>query len=229
MVRAFIFAVGALVLTFVLSAQSIWAAGAEHVYIEGKYGHFRLEEGKIYHFKWSGSGLEKPAAATEPSPSIKPAQAAKAALAPAKKTSPAAEPGGLSKITRESVERMINDIEAALSKKDFDTIARYLAPDAMIFLTVSTPEGTQSLRFNRDEYIAYLRQGLPLLPFYEYRVENVAVNISEDGRSATVTSDVHEIMGTQEMKVRILTRENLALELMDGNLRITKVVGKTEL
>lgn len=216
-------------LAMLILSHPAWAGEAEHVYIGGEHGHFKLEEGKIYHFKWTGEALEKPAEAEGPPPMVKPAEAVRTAPASAEKRAPEAEPGDLARITREAIDRMIRDFEEAASRKDFDSVARYFAEDVIIFLTIETPQGTQNLRFDRDEYLAHVKQALSLFPYYEYRSENVTVNISEDGQSATASSDVHETMGNQEIKVSSVTRENFALELRDGRLQITKVVGKTKM
>jgi ketosteroid isomerase-like protein len=205
-------------LALMLSGQPVEASNGEHVYLDGQDGHFKLEEGKIYHWTWEGQETKAPE---------KPTVTGKTEAA--KPAPPEEQPGALTSITREALEQMVDEFKNAVRKRDLDSIAAQFSPDAVIFITIDTPEGTQNLRFGKDEYMAHLQEGWSQVSHYDYEVKNLKMDISSDGQSATIESDIHESVGVQGMTVKTVTHENLALELINGNLQIIKVAGKVSL
>ena len=196
-------------LAVILSGQASYASEAEHVYLEGQDGHFKLEEGKIYHWTWEDGEHKAPE---------KPTVTGKTEAA--KPASPEEQPGALTSITREAIEKMVDEFKDAVHARDIDSIAAQISPDAIIFITIDTPQGTQNLRFGKDEYMAHLKEGWSQASHYDYEVKNLKIDISSDGQSATIESDIHESVGAQGMVVRTVTHENLAVELINEPITV---------
>jgi hypothetical protein len=204
---------------------------AEDVYLEGAKGHFKLQPGKVYHWNWKG--IEKPPAKTglpekpaitvaTPPPKAAPAEAGTPPDT-IKKKAPLVE-GGIPAITGEAIAMMMSEIKEAANKKDVDSIAQYLAPDLVVFLTVNSAGGRQDIRLNKDEYIKKLKDAFSKIPAYSYRSENANIIISRDSKSATIDENIRENVGTREMKAEVVSHQKSAIELRNGQILVTKIV-----
>jgi hypothetical protein len=216
-------------LTMICSAHVSYAA--EDVYLKGDKGHFKLEPGKVYHWDWTGTkeppkktGLPEKPAITEAPAAVEIPPAAVEIPPEAAKTETQAVEGEAPAITREAVAMMMSEIEEAANRKDIDSIAYYLAPDLVVFLTVDSPGGRQDLRLNKEEYLEKLQQGFSKIPAYSYRSENVDIIISQDGKSATIVEDIRETVGTLEAKTEVVSNQKSALEFRGGRIVVTKIV-----
>jgi hypothetical protein len=136
-----------------------------------------------------------------------------------KKSNPA-----LTAITEKDVKAIIHDVEQATKNKDIDGVIRHLAPFVVITVSGTSPDipfSMNSIQLSRDQYKEELRKLFTKASRHDYRHENETITIREDGKAATVESDLIEyiVMGSKE--IRSTTREKAVMEIIDGEIMVT--------
>ncbi|MBI5847874.1 MAG: hypothetical protein HZB31_07995 [Nitrospirae bacterium] len=116
-------------------------------------------------------------------------------------------------------------VESATVNRDIDGVIRHLAPFVVITLTMQTPEGPGSVQFSRDDYRAELEKTYAQAVQYEYRRENTAISIRDDGKVATVETDIRERIVLRDREMKTITHEKAVLETIDGKLLVTVLDG----
>lgn len=124
------------------------------------------------------------------------------------------------KLTESAVSAMTKDVEAAVSRRDADTVAAYFAPDASISMTF--PDGN-SQQLSPSEYKAALVQGWKDSPNSSYVVSDVLIVLSSDGSKARVSSTVTETAVVMGTRVSMVSQEKADVIAVDGKPRILRV------
>jgi len=89
-----------------------------------------------------------------------------------------------------------------------------------------TMEGqTQVMKPSKQEYITMLKQGWSAYENYTYSKSNVIIKIQEG--KAIVTANIKETMTVQGQNLSGESQEIVTIEIVNGNLLITNVVGYT--
>ncbi len=126
-------------------------------------------------------------------------------------------------ITEEDIKWMMRDVEDANMKRDVNRVINHMAPDVIINLTMKSAFGMQNVRLTRDEYKAQLEKGWASATYYEYRVTNKKLTISEDGKSAFTESDVNEVLEVQGKRAETSSHQKTFLEIVDGKILVTRL------
>jgi ketosteroid isomerase-like protein len=125
-------------------------------------------------------------------------------------------------LTQSGVKAFIASIDAAISRRDVDTIVSHIAEHAVVSATVLLQGQTQTLRMNKSQYRQMLTMAWSAASSYEYARSNEKISI--DGNQATVTADVAESMVIQGQPFATQARERATVENLDGKLMLTQLV-----
>lgn len=134
-------------------------------------------------------------------------------------------PGSHLKITESDIKTVLYEVEKATVARDIDGVIRHLAPFAVITLSLQTPDGLKGTQISRDQYRAELEKAYAQTVQYEYRRENTIIKIRDDGKEATVETDIREHIVLRDREMRTITREKAVLEIIDGKLLVTVLDG----
>lgn len=125
-------------------------------------------------------------------------------------------------LTESEVKAVLDRMEAANSRRDVDTIGRFLSEDAQISGTLAVGTDVQPFRYNKQEYLQSLRDAWALLVDLRSQSSNQVIVVS--GRVATVTYDARITMVVPAGEMHSRSRDTLTLERLDGAVLVTRVV-----
>lgn len=131
--------------------------------------------------------------------------------------------GGL--ITRQQVSAYLAEMDKVANKRDVDALIPMLSKDVKFQITIDGFGTTQTLAFNRDEYVDYCRTGLAAVEDYEYKRGETDIKIEPDGQSAMVADEVFENSTMGGRKMRSVARTTSILKLEDGKLVLARSEG----
>ena len=130
-------------------------------------------------------------------------------------------------ITRESVDRIIAEVDAAVNALDAGRLANLLSDDVSITMHISAQGQTQTLKPDKSRYLTMLNDGWNQFSDYRYQRSNVKTQIS--GNKARVYADVVEKMTINGQTISGESQEEVTIEMINGKALITKVVGYTHM
>jgi hypothetical protein len=126
-------------------------------------------------------------------------------------------------ITEDDIWHIMDEVEIATLDKDIDGIMKHLAPSVVIRVTVETPYGPQRVKRSREEYKQETLNMWLMISHHEYRRENEELKISDDGQVAVVETDIIERHVVHGQTVDTTTYERVTLEIIDGQILVTKI------
>ena len=133
------------------------------------------------------------------------------------------------KLTESQVKSVIDEVQAGAEMEDADYILNYFADDAKIDLTMPPSMGGQRMILDKYGYKNMLTLGWKMATQLSYRVEDIAISMGPDSKSANVTSVVMETTEMMEEEISSKTHENVTIRLIDGKPLITNIVAKVEI
>lgn len=126
-------------------------------------------------------------------------------------------------ITAAEVQALVDGIDAAMTNRDFGAVLAYVSSDAVFELEYRLPQGLRFMRFNKDEYAAYLRDGAALISGYDYRRDSTQILLSPGGYYAELITSLEEKIRVQGNALSGTTRSKAMVEMRDGRPQITLV------
>lgn len=130
---------------------------------------------------------------------------------------------GAQGISEASVKAFLAKFDQAIAAKNVAAIGQLLGNDVEILVTVTARGKTQKNKMDKTQYLAALRDHWSMTTNYTYRRSNENITIS--GNVATVSADVRESMMIHGQYVATRLKETATIELANGALAVTKVVG----
>jgi hypothetical protein len=110
-------------------------------------------------------------------------------------------------------------IDAAIMRRDIDTIVEHVADHAVISGTVKVQGQMRTIRMNKAQYREMLTLTWSAVSSYTYERTNEKISINGD--QAIITADIAETMVAQGQQIRTRTRERATVESIDGKLMLT--------
>ena len=130
-------------------------------------------------------------------------------------------------LTGEIVRGVISELDAATENMDADPFSDALSDDVKIVITINMQGQSQVIRPSKKEYIVMLEEGWAAASNYEYTRSNLKIDMQ--GNKALVTAIIRESMTVRGRNLNTRTFEKVTMELIDGKLLITKVVGTIDM
>ena len=126
-------------------------------------------------------------------------------------------------LTKESVNQLLNTVEQAAKKHNSDAIGEVLADNVMITMNIEIQGQTQVAKVNKGQYLSMLEQGWAQVSNYDYSKSDVEIEL--DGDKAYITANVNESMTVQGHDVSTSSHEEAVVELVNGKVMVTNIVG----
>jgi hypothetical protein len=126
-------------------------------------------------------------------------------------------------ITEAEVQALVDAMDAAMARRDFGAILAYVSSDAVFEVEYRLPQGLRFMRFNKDEYAVYLRDGAALVSGFDYRRENTQILLSPGSHYAEFIATLRETVRVQGKSLNGVTRSKSMVEMRDGRPQITLV------
>ena len=133
------------------------------------------------------------------------------------------------KLTELQVKSLIDDVQTGIEIEDANYIIKNFADDAKIEIIMSPSLGGQRMILDKSGYKNMLIVGWEMATQISYRVEDLAISMGPDSKSANVTSVVMETTEMMEEEMSSKTHEKVTIRLIDGKPLITEIVAKVEL
>ena len=110
---------------------------------------------------------------------------------------------------------------------DAGVVASTLSDDVEIIANVNMQGQNHVMKPTKQAYIASLKEAWAMYKNYQYSKSNVVLTMQED--KAVVTATVNESMVVQGRTMSAVSKEIVTVKLVNGQLKITKVVGHTKM
>ena len=130
-------------------------------------------------------------------------------------------------ITESDVNNLISSSDRAINYLDANALSKIISNNAEIIINIEANGKVSTVKLTKNKYIDSLKQGWST--YKDYRFSKSDVNITIKNNTAFVTSDVKEIMTVNGNTIVGKSKEEVTLELVDGILLITKIVGDTSM
>lgn len=126
-------------------------------------------------------------------------------------------------LTRDLVNGLIAELDAAIVKQDAYRIGKLLSDDIEIKMNIISQGQTQVLRPSKREYIQMSKEGWAASSDYKYKRLKLNINIRDNVAYATAT--IVESMTIAGQKISGQTKEMATIKMINGKPLITKLVG----
>ncbi|HEX8422451.1 MAG TPA: nuclear transport factor 2 family protein [Pyrinomonadaceae bacterium] len=154
---------------------------------------------------------------------LAPAVNANAAARPSQKPRAKAQtPAPQTEITKEKIDVIVKAMHEAAKAKNVNGIAPYLAPDMKF---ISRGEGRPNLYVTRAQYLASLRLVFEQVLDYTYLLKSLNITIAPDGQSATVESEVFEMLTFAQGTVAASVVGTTTFKIYKGKILISAMDG----
>jgi len=130
-------------------------------------------------------------------------------------------------LTEKSVIGLISQIDKAIASMNADQVGDALSDNVSITLNFTAGGQKSVLRPSKHEYMKLLKEGWSQYGNYKYNRTNPKISLT--GNKALITADIYESMTVQGQTISGNSKEEITVELINGNPRITKIVGYTRM
>lgn len=127
------------------------------------------------------------------------------------------------KISTTNIFAILDSMDQGLVKKDAALVVANFASNAVITAVVVEGPRTYTSTNDMSNYRSSLEAGFKSFDDYKLQRKDVIVQISPDGRKATSSSTLVETYRFAGNAERAVTKESASFELVDGNIRLTKM------
>jgi len=149
-------------------------------------------------------------------------------LASPSRTMPSANAAPTRQVTETQVRQIMNSVKAASLAKDIQGIMQYIAPDALIQVSVQSPFGSQTIRINREEYQRQVAEGFAVMENPRYLDYSLQVQVAPDGLSAIARESTTMTVTIAGQPMMIRSVGQTQLQLRQGQVLITAIQGQSQ-
>jgi len=127
------------------------------------------------------------------------------------------------RITREQIQQVIRDADAAAVERDAAAIGVYLSHSFEKIVEFEHKEWMTKVRINKDEYLAMIDAGWAGIGDYNYQRDNIKIHLMPNGQGGLSYSTITEHMFLDGMEMTSRIREFATYGLENSRLVITEV------
>ena len=132
---------------------------------------------------------------------------------------------GKETITDKDVKALYELTEKAINEKDAKTVLAGISDNVVINMKMLSPEGNQEMSMGKDEYAKNIRETFSVAQDYKYRVDNMDINISADGKTAIVNLKAYEELTVQGQNIKAVSKGENELKMVNGRLQVVRIDG----
>lgn len=130
-------------------------------------------------------------------------------------------------LSQHQVQQLIQSVEQAANELDVEALAQTLSDDAVIQLDISMLGEHQVVEATKQEYLKVITEAWSRFERYGYRRSNTEITLSGD--HAVVQANVHESMVIDGHSLVGTSHEKVIIRLIEGQPKITEVIGSSSL
>ncbi len=127
------------------------------------------------------------------------------------------------RLTRESIDLLLDSLDQAIRRKDVESILRHIAPDATITIHMKQGAQQQIATLTREEYRKTLAMGFAFPSANDYARVSTTVSLAPDERSAKVSFKSTETLRQARRDLKIEGEETLVFRIRDDKPVITSL------
>jgi len=133
-------------------------------------------------------------------------------------------------ISEAEVNALLEQMKAAVKKRDAKALSSYFTPDATIEMHLPLVMGGKQT-LDRDAYKDMLSEGWKALENsnYTYTVKNIVIKLYPEKDRALVSDETHESFELAGKKVHSVAKENMLIVRHQGQLKVKVLKGKVKL
>lgn len=131
-------------------------------------------------------------------------------------------------LSQAAVQRLIADMDRAISQKDVAGVARLLSDDVTIEVTVRAVGQSQKMALTKSTYVDMLTKAWAAASSYEYKRSNVKITLSGPSR-AVVSATAKEKTVVNGETFFASTSESAVIEIIGGRPLITRIAANTQM
>lgn len=128
-------------------------------------------------------------------------------------------------ITEPQIIEFLAKIDAAINEMNVDGVADALSDDVKIEMTIQAGSKNQVMRPSKAEYVGMLRKAWSQYRSYIYNRSGTEIYVEKS--KAIVTADIVESMSINGQIISGVSEEEVTIKRINGELRITDMVGIT--
>jgi hypothetical protein len=132
-------------------------------------------------------------------------------------------------LTEADVMTLFEQLESSIRSRNARGVARHFAPDAIIRLVMPASAGGQKLEMGVQQYTRMLEQAWAVAESFTYSVEDIAIEIGPDGRTAEVSDTTVESMRIRGQTISSRTRERFSVARRGGRPVVTRLTGHVQM
>ncbi len=129
-------------------------------------------------------------------------------------------------ITEKQVSDMLDEMEVAAKKRDFNRLCSFMSEKVKIKHTLEGAGQSATKTFTREEYRKEANNMMKVVDGYEYACTNRKIMISRDGLSAYAVEEIHETVSIAGNSITAVSIGSTTFGLEDGKLVVTAVEAK---
>jgi len=130
-------------------------------------------------------------------------------------------------LTKQNVNVFLVSIDKAAVMKNANIISDTLSENVVIIINMTMEDKKQIMKLTKKDYVSILKRGWSIYKNYKYTRTNINIKIKNN--KAFVTSNIKESMTIEGKNISGSSKEETTIELIDGKLLITKLVGYTSM
>jgi len=119
------------------------------------------------------------------------------------------------RLTRESIDVMLDSLDQAIRRKDVDEVLRHIASNATITIHMKQGSQLQFVTLTRDEYRTTLQMAFAFPSANDYARVSTTVSVAPDGRSAKVSFKSTQTLRQARHDITVEGEETLIFKVLD--------------
>ena len=130
-------------------------------------------------------------------------------------------------ITREHIQRVIDETDAAARNRDAARIGEYLSVDFEKIIEFAHDKWMAKVRVDKEKYLDLIGGGWPAVEKYDYQRTDTVIHVTTDGLTGQSFSTITETLSLDGKEMVSIFREHAVYALENGRPVITQISGHT--
>lgn len=130
-------------------------------------------------------------------------------------------------ITREHIQRVIDETDAAARNRDAARIGEYLSMDFEKIIEFAHDKWMAKVRVDKKKYLDLIGGGWPALEKYDYQRTDTVIHVMTDGQTGQSFSTITETLSIDGKEMVSKFREHALYAMENGRPVITQISGHT--
>lgn len=131
------------------------------------------------------------------------------------------------KLTKTDVEKLIETLDQAVNDLDVSAVGSILSDNVEVVMDISSQGNTQTMKINKQQYLAMLEKGWSAFDDYSYKRTNLKIDIQDT--KALLTFNVEEKMTVQGQKIEGTSKGEATVKMIGGKPLFTKMLANVSM